>query len=327
MRHTQVVSQQRVQAWLATRKRLRANRFTLTETASTWYPDLPKVAGTPLLTRAEWIPERPLPLSSIDLVYRDATPPPTYPAPVPPGFDCYSAAVAALDAPTVFENRPTYRLLDANLRGDRGRLVFGAGRYFDGIDVGEAAAHELAAGGPTPLRDAIGDPRDLDRRVAGMAVSALTVRDGSPRTMLLHWRDPDRAGHAGGLYQVVPVGVFQPPGFSLWSLLVREFAEEVLGASEFEPVPAGFADDLAAEVAAGSVRIWCVGLGVDPLTFATDLLVVVVASAAAFDELLGGWVTLNDEGTVFSRELADGVSDLPMQAAGSAVIRCSLPFL
>jgi hypothetical protein len=310
--------------WLAVRNRLRTNRFALTTTASTRYPGMPTLAGTPLLTRPEWIPERPLPLSSIDLHYRDAAPPPTYPAPLPAGHDTYSAAVAALDPPAVFENRPVYRLLDADLRGPRGRLVFGTGRYFDGIDVGEAAAHELAAGGPTPLRDALGDPRDLDRRVAGMAVSALTVRDGSPRTVLLHWRDPDRVGHAGGLHQVVPVGVFQPPGFSLWTSLLREFAEEVLGAPESAPVPAEFADGMATAVASGSVRPWCVGLGVDPLTFATDLLVVVVVSASAFDELFGGWVTSNDEGVVFSRELTHEILNLPLQAAGSAVIRRAL---
>ena len=43
----------------------------------------------------------------------------------------------------MFENRPTYRLTEADLT--KPRLAFTRGRYFDGVDTGEAAAHEYAA--------------------------------------------------------------------------------------------------------------------------------------------------------------------------------------
>lgn len=43
--------------------------------------------------------------------------------------------MADLAAPKVFENRSTYRLLDADLSGPRGRLVFGRGTYFNSIDL------------------------------------------------------------------------------------------------------------------------------------------------------------------------------------------------
>jgi hypothetical protein len=94
------------------------------------------------------------------------------------------------------------------------------------------------------LRALIGDPCDLRRRPANLAVSTLTLRHEAASggaSFLLHWRDPAKVGHAGGLYQVIPVGVFQPSGeaawnerrdFSLWRCVIREFAEELRGRSE-----------------------------------------------------------------------------------------------
>ena len=35
----------------------------------------------------------------------------------------------------------------------------------------------------------------------------------------------------------------------------------------------------------GQIRVWCLGLGVDPLTYATDLLTVAVIDSDVFDEL------------------------------------------
>lgn len=313
-------------SWLDVRKRLRASRFELAHRAVEHYPDAVRLAGTPLLTRAEWVPERPLPLSAIDLEYRECPPPPSYPAPVPPGFAGYSDAMAALDAPTVFENRPTYRLLEADLSGERGRLVFGPGRYFDGIDTGEAAAHELATGGPTPLRTAIGDPCDLSRRGANLAVSALTVRAAGVPTMLLHWRDPAKVGHAGGMYQVVPVGVFQPPHFSLWHSMLREFAEELLGEPERDEVDPAFAAAMTEALDGGGIRAHCLGLGVDPLTFATDLLVSVVIKPPVFDALFTTRVATNDEGEVTEHPFTPTtIANLPMQPAGAALIHLALP--
>ena len=77
-----------------------------------------------------------------------------------------------------------------------------------------------------------------------MATSALTLRHDrrtGTATFPLHYRHPGQVSHAGGLYQVIPVGVFQPSGeapwneandFSLWRGLLREYAEELLGADE-----------------------------------------------------------------------------------------------
>ena len=257
-----------------------------------------------------------------------------------------------LAAPAVFENRPTYRLTEAELTPGASRLAFTRGRYFDGIDTGEAAAHEYAAGrlgAPGPRAGAAGprarlaDPCDLRRRPANLAVSTLTLRldrATGRASFLMHWRDPAKVGHAGGLYQVIPVGIFQPSDeaawtwdFSLWRCMVREFAEELRGHPEdYGPGPVDYdswplARRMADAVDRGQIRVWCLGLGTDPLTYATDLLTVAVIDSRVFDDLFSLTPRRNAEGTVLAaREFAADVIDQvvtgePVQAAGAAVLR------
>jgi hypothetical protein len=271
-----------------------------------------------------------------------------------------------LDAPALFENRTLYRLAGASLADPVGQagtgpgLEFGGGRYFDALDVGTAAAHEYAAGalagagpgraGGPSLRAAIGDPCDLTARPVMMAVATLTLRvDRSSGTAAfpLHYRDPRKVGHAGGLYQVIPAGIFQPSGeaewnwrndFSLWRCMVREYAEELLGVPEDHDSERGpidyatwpFAQRMTAAREAGLIRAWCVGLGVDPLTFATDLLTVAAFDAPVYDELFGGLVQDNAEGTVIAARPLDPavvtslIADYPLQAAGAALLALAI---
>ena len=220
-----------------------------------------------------------------------------------------------------------------DLGGD-GQLVFGLGRYFDGIDTGEAAAHEFAAvqlGLLSPdqqrVRVAIGDPCDPSRRPTNFAISTLALRYDratGAATFLLHRRDPQKVGHAGGLYQVLPTGVFQAAGeaewnlrndFDVWRSMIREYAEELLGGSEDygaerAPIDYGawpFAAAMTHGLVEGSSRAHVLGLGFDPLTFATDLLTVVVIDSALYDDLFGGMISTFDEGHVVSA-LDDGPS-------------------
>ena len=272
-------------------------------------------------------------------------------------YPTYAAAMSDLAAPVVFENRSTYRLLDADLSGPRGRLVCGRGTYFDGIDLGEAAAHEYAAsrftGAGLPLRTAIGCPCDPTRRPMNVAISALTIRYdrvGGGATFLLHWRDPAKVGHAGGLYMVVPVGIFQASNdqphhelndFSLWRCLVREYAEELLGEPEnqhcdqapidYEAWP--FAVRMTEALGNGQIRAHVFGMGVDPLTFATDILTAVVFDAPLFDDLFAGLVGTNAEGCLigsttvrasaglpFTTDQLRQLAQRPIQAAGRALL-------
>jgi hypothetical protein len=349
--------------WLTVRSYLVEHRYDLGVDAAADYPSAWRLAGTPLLAAPGWQPLAPVPLADISLDLSDAAPDtpavPEAAAPLLPQradgsrYRRYSEAMGELAAPLVFENRVTYRLTDADLTSRAPRLAFTAGRYFDGIDVGEAAAHEYAAArlsgsAPGPgLRGRLTDPCDLRGRRANVAISTLTLRLdrrlGRAR-FLLHWRDPAKVGHAGGLYQVIPVGVFQPSGeapwnrqhdFSLWRCMIREFAEELGGhpedyASDSAPVDYDswpFARQLTDALGCGQVRVWCLGLGTDPLTYATDLLTVAVIDSDVFDALFSKNLQHNGEGEILAaREFAAHVIDRtvtgdPMQAAGAALLR------
>lgn len=358
--------------WLQVREFLDDKRFGLGRAAAALYPDHATVGPTPLLSERRWMPAAPVPLSDLRLdlepnravreSFADAAATVVLPErPDATRYASYSAATTELTGRT-FDNRGTYRLQAAHLRGV-GRLAFGLGRYFDGLDVGEAAAHEFAAvrlgllaDDEQRIRRAIGDPCDPARRPTNVAISTLTLRhDRTTReaTCLLHWRDPTKVGHAGGLYQVLPTGVFQAVGeaawnlhndFDLWRSMIREYAEELLGEDEDYGADGGpidyaawpFAAAITRGLADGAVRAYVLGLGVDPLTLATDLLTVVVIDAGFYDELFDGVIAVNEEGRVLSsidehRTSAYGipftgdmlsrlVDDEPMQAAGAAVL-------
>jgi len=360
--------------WLRVRSYLQEHRHGLAVDAAGDYPADRRVAGTPLLAAPGWQPAEPVPLAAVglELTSAESTPPPVASPALaalaaldgaaasllpdrPDGtrYHRYSDVLRDLAAPAVFENRVTYRLTEAHLLSGltpgASRLAFTRGRYFDGVDTGEAAAHEYAAtrlgGRPAGLRALIADPCDLRRRPANLAISTLTLRldrAAGRASFLLHWRDPAKVGHAGGLYQVIPVGVFQPSGeagwsehrdFSLWRCMIREFAEELGGRSEdYGPGPVDydswpFARHMAEAVDRGQIRVWCLGLGTDPLTYATDLLTVAVIDSGVFDELFSLSPRSNAEGSVLAaREFAAHVIDRvvtsePVQAAGAAVLR------
>jgi hypothetical protein len=350
--------------WLTVRGYLAEHRYELAVDAAEDFPPDRRLAGTPLLAAPGWLPAAPVPLLDIALELAAGSPPAEVQAATPllpqrgdgTRYARYSDAMADLAAPRVFENRVTYRLAGAELSAAQPRLAFTGGRYFDGVDIGEAAAHEYAAAllgrpaaglAPGGLRGRFADPCDLRRRPANLAISVLTLRlDRSTgrASFLLHWRDPAKVGHAGDLYQVVPVGVFQPSGeaawnwrndFSLWRCMIREFAEELGGrsedyASESAPVDYDswpFARQLTDALDTGQVRVWCLGLGTDPLTYATDLLTVAVIDSDVFDALFSLHPRPNDEGEILAaREFAAHVIDAavtgqPLQAAGAALLR------
>jgi hypothetical protein len=349
--------------WLAVRRHVQEHRYDLAVSAARLYPHDRHVAGTPLLSTVDWIPGGPVPLDAIALHYTDDPPPPAVtghdPAalddlPVRPDgtpYQRYSQAIAELAPPAVFEDRPTYRLLGANLTGTSPRMDFGPGSYFDGTDVGDTCAHEYAAAAlgkaiTQSLRAALDDPCDPARRPVNLAISALTLRHdraAGTATFPLHARGAG-VGHAAGMYQVLPVGVFQPAGtkpwnttndFDLWRCLIREYAEELLGGGEDHGADTAPIDYDAWPLAAamttalreGRIRAHCLGLGVDPLTLATDLLAVVTISAGSYDELFAHAVPANTEGTItaavpFTADTVERYAGRePTQAAGAALLR------
>jgi hypothetical protein len=355
------------QEWLRVNAYLHRNRHELAVRAAEDYPPEARVAGTPLLAAHAWRPAAPVPLTDIRLEFRQETPPPalTDAAAVAPDllplradgtrYRRYSEVIENLAPPALFENRTTYRLTEADLAGAGPRLTFTRGRFFDGVDVGGPAAHEYAAAQlglltDLRLRAAMKDPCDPGARPAAIAISTLTLRhDPATNTASfpLHWRDPARVGHAGGMYQVIPVGIFQPSGeaawnevndFDLWRGMLREFAEELLGAAEdhgSETAPIDYdrwplASQMTSALRDGRIRAYCLGLGADPLTFALDLLTVVVINAPLYDDLFGDLVSDNAEGAVLKPRPFDepAVTELitrhPVQAAGAALLTLAI---
>jgi hypothetical protein len=353
--------------WLRVTDHLRRNRYSLGVRVVDQYPDAVRVAGTDLLAAPGWQPSAPIPLSGITLEFRPQAPRPAVPdvaslAPValPSRADGsryrrYSDAIGELATPAIFENRPIYRLLAADLADGDPRLVFGRGRFFDGVNVGGVASFEYAAADlglidRCAYRDAFGNPTNLNVRSSAMATCALTLRydrTTGTATFPMHYRDPALVGHAGGLYQVIPVGIFQPSGeaewneandFDLWRGLLREYAEELLGASEehgSEDAPIDYASwplarTMTDALGSGEIRAYCLGLGTDPLTYAMDLLAVVVIDAPLYDELFGALVSDNAEGVVLSPRPFDEptvkelLTQTPLQAAGSALLTLAL---
>jgi hypothetical protein len=347
--------------WLDIRSCLQKHRYHLAVLAARDYPGR-HVARTPLLANRAWLPPKPVPVQDIRLELDDSAerPVPDYliaatasVLPTRPDGQRharYSDAMRELSAPSAFENKLTYRLSVADLTEPAPLLSFSLGRYFDGIDTGEAAAHEYTAHrlgvGKPGIRAAIRNPCDPRRRPMNLAISTLTLRvsrAGQQASFVLHWRDPAKVGHAGGLYQVIPVGVFQPSGdapwnirndFSLWRSILREFAEELGGHSEeygSERAPIDYdawplARQMTEALASGMIRAWCLGMGTDPLTYATDLLTVLVIDADLADELYGAAPACNSEGRVLApqqftqRVVHQFVTREPMQAAGVALL-------
>jgi hypothetical protein len=342
---------------------MRDHRYDLAVRASHEYSESATVEGTPLLSTRLWLPHEPIPLDHITLQYTQAEQfcgimgtEPLIQRLLPIRADStryrtYSEAVATLGAPPVFENRSTYRLLGADLQSNL-YMVFSSGRYFDGINVGDAVAHEFTANklgeiSTQDLRAAIGDPCDPAYRLLNVAISTLTLRcdqTAGAVTFPLHRRGDAQVGHAGGMYQVLPVGVFQPAGeelwntrndFSLWRSIIRELAEELRGDTEDYDTHRGpidydawpFAHQLTRALDTAQVRPFCLGIGVDPLTFATDILTVVTIEAPLYDELFGEIADTNTEGSItpavpFTAQTVQRYANTePTQAAGAALLQ------
>jgi transcriptional regulator with XRE-family HTH domain len=293
-----------------------------------WLPDVPVELGAVTLTHE---PDAPEPLldgtereSAHTRPLMDATHP----------YTRYTTTVRDLTPPKLFENRFSWRLLDVNWADGRGTMAMGDTTYFAAMDLYEPTAHELAycaidesgriAATPPPLREMplrklIRDPFDLTRRPAMPSISTLVIRAGTDPTFLLHRRDSRSVAIAGGMLHVIPSGIFQPSSvrptamtgdFDLWRNMSREFAEELLGLEECngDAAPVNYGDEpfatLDAARAAGNLRVYCLGVGLDALTLVAEILTVMVIEPDVFDEIAPDFVAVNEEGTVVAQRQA-----------------------
>ncbi len=242
-------------------------------------------------------------------------------------YQRYSHAIRDVAKPRLFDNRPSWRLVDAKFNDDNGYLTFSDMNYFDAMDTCEAVAHETALAhmindnqvGPATwrglkFRKALGDPFDLSRRAVLLSINTLTLRrDKTSVSVILHNRDAANVATSGGIIGVMPAGVFQPSSvrsgthtddFDLWRNIMREYSEEFLGNPEHDGDGPG-ADytteplrsiDQARQ--SGAIKLYCFGLGMGALDLWCGLETAAVIDAPVFDELFANIVRFNDEGSV-----------------------------
>jgi hypothetical protein len=332
------------QEWRFVRRYLNRHRSTLANIAARLYQHDMRLDTTPLLARPEWIFPQPAKLSDIKLRWVDGPQPTAIDGTEPEArltcplrtaeyyYERYTSAIRYLDSPALLENRPSYRLLGVDWSGHTGLMHFGLATYFDKLDISEAVGHEFAEvwlklteadsqvsdvqWKRLPLRRLIGDPFDLKSRAVVPAISTLTLcrdRARGTATFLLHWRDPEKVATAGGLYDVIPAGEFQPSSvapwdrendFDLWRNIVREFSEELLGTPEHDgsrskPINYDgwpFYRSLERARATGKLQAYCFGVGFDALTLAATIPTVVVIDIDSFQEIFGEAVQVNTEG-------------------------------
>jgi hypothetical protein len=327
---------------------LNHHRAQLAEAAACLYQDEMRIAGTSLLALPEWLPSEPVPLEQVELLWEPAVQPCTIDGSEPEAraqcplrtaghaYDRYTSAIRYLEAPSLFQNRPSYRLVDLVWEPTgSGRLAFGLAAYFDKLDISETLGHEFAAAWlaadhsgvqppevrwrDLPFRRLVGDPFDLTSKAAIPAITTLTLirRSGGNATFLLHWRDPAKVATATGLYDVIPAGEFQPASisphdnandFDIWRNIVREYSEELLGMPEhdgtrsqpidYERWP--FYRSLGRARSQGAVRAFCLGVGFDALTLAATIPTVVIIEENIFEEIFGEVVRTNAEGIIIT---------------------------
>ncbi|MFD0202638.1 MULTISPECIES: helix-turn-helix domain-containing protein [Saccharothrix] len=276
---------------------------------------LDSVVAEPTVTGEEPESAPVRPLATIDARYRR-----------------YHDAIRDLAAPRLFENRLCFRLL--GLDWTQPRMSFGQMGFFDAVDTNEALAHEFAArhlaiDGDSEavmprasmrrltFRKLIADPFDLSRRPLMGAIGTLTIRAGDSPSVVLHQRDSARVAGGGGMVHLLPAGIFQPSSvipaavaadFSLWRNIQREYAEELLGHDEYDgsgrPIqydklePFTRMDEALHD---GRIRVFCLGVTLDALTLAGDILTVAIIAPDTYDELFANAVETNPEGSMPAR--------------------------
>jgi transcriptional regulator with XRE-family HTH domain len=285
--------------WWTVRREMNRSRHILGLHAARLYDVALRPEPAGVLADPRWLPAEPVDLAAVELTWRTNPSPPTFTGGEPQAegvlpyasdgrrYDRYSRAMRDLARPTLFDNRVCYRPLSLAWKDGGGAFSFGYTSYFETLDVCEALGHEYTAAWlangrtpPTldqlPFRASIGDPFDPMLRPMPLSINTLTVRKGldGHASFLLHKRSSAAVAAAGGMYHVVPAGVFQPSSiapwhqandFDLWRNVMREMSEELLGAREHDgnsgqPIDYATAEPFRSMTQArdeGRVRAYC----------------------------------------------------------------------
>lgn len=284
------------------------------------------------LTTDEWIPPNPIPLDDIHLKLKSTVTPtikaPRYLLPyqtLSSKFSSYHEAIEKLDKPSLFENRDTFMIAEAEVTGNSYKLIFRVGKYFEFIDTGEALAFELAKTlseskkreplftlGQSDLKKAlkyrnlIGNPKNFLGQSGAVGINTLTIFDADsyPR-FIMHHRALGKVALAGEMFGVVPAGEFQPAisngisgwlltkitnrDFALWRNIMREYNEELLNAPEIL-----YTEDYVNDVPFKELNLakesnivipYFLGLVFDPVNAKPDILTVCLFKENSFSQI------------------------------------------
>jgi hypothetical protein len=136
---------------------------------------------------------------------------------------------------------------------------------------------------------------------------------------VLHERDASRVALAQGVTHVTPAGEFQPRDLStvatstdlnIWNNMIREYAEEFLGLDHASGQPIDTRESkqfrtvinlLTRAYQGDLVTVRFLGIGLDPLTWKPEILMVAIFDEDVFDRAFAKIVRTNSEGRmVFS---------------------------
>jgi hypothetical protein len=291
----------------------------------------------PMITKPEWIPASPQPLSSVKLAWDDkpleadhldaslkqaAKLMPRRPSgsTVP----TYSETLSELGGMSHLYNGWIYRPVRIGTNEHGLELTFASGRYFDHLNTTEVLAYEAGAAHLAHeqsvmnghYRRFLSDPFDLLQRATSLGVITLTVRvDSTGSGFYMHKRDSRQVIVGPEVIHAVPAGEFTPADigldsrqsdFNLWRTVMREYVEEFLDIEEAYGRggrPLDYENDepfnkLFEGYRTGTVRPSVLGIGLDPLTWKPEILLTCAIDAPVFDDIFAEIVTQGKEGTI-----------------------------
>jgi hypothetical protein len=294
------------------------------------------VEGTSLLTRPGWVPEAPYDLDDIAITWverdrraagaRRRGSPKVLSAARLGRRTTYSSALKEVAGLHGLFDGPIYRLLDAHLEAGDKRMVFTESSYFEYLDTSEVLAYEAAGrersrrriDGRGTYRRKLADPFSFRNRVVSLGINTLTLRvEGDRAGFFLLRRDPARVVNNSAMVSAIPAGEFTPSDLSrealendrdLWRNIMREYAEEFLGAEDALGQGGRWIDysaespyaELGHAKETGRLRIKVLGFGLDPLPWKPELLTVCLIDSEVFDKVFAGMVDRNDEGLLLT---------------------------
>ncbi len=331
-------------AFLTHLRSLRDHQFSLAGDLLDRSPQGWRVTGFPMLARTDWVPGEPFDLSELSIVWRDhddvafveqarrRAARVLAPLRVQPITRYSDALVRIAEMDQLFDG-VVYRLVDVELGDDVKQLTFSRSSYFAYLDTCEVLAFEAerrrAAGkrvdGRGSYRRALKDPFDCRNRVTSLGVNTLTIRvEGRRGGFYLHQRNPKSVVNNSSQLGLVPAGEFTPSDRSaealvhdrdIWRNIMREYAEEFLGADDAQGQGGRWIDyrgaspyrELEQARVAGKVRVKVLGLGIDPLPWKPELLTVCLIDADVFDAVFPVVPDHNSEGTILAGNGHDGL--------------------